>query len=148
MSLLTEIKNELKEAMLAKDAVRVSVIRNISASTMNEAIAKGKPELTDEEALTVIKRLVKQRRDSIEQFEKGNRKDLADAERSELAVLEKYLPKMMSRDDIRKIAVMKKSELGIADKSKAGQFTGMLMKELKGKADGGDVKAVVDEILS
>lgn len=148
MSLLSDIKNELKEAMLAKDTVRVSVIRNISATTMNEAIAKGKAELTDEEALAVIKRLVKQRRDSIEQFEKGGRKDLADAERSELAVLEKYLPQMMSREEIKKIAEAKKAELGLTDKSKAGQFTGMLMKELKGKADGGDVKAVVDELLS
>jgi uncharacterized protein YqeY len=136
--------------MLTKDAVRLSVVRGLVAAFTNELVAKGrKPtgELSDDEALAVIRRGVKQRKDSIEQFEKGGRKDLVDAEKSELAVLETYLPQMMSRDEIRKIAEVKKAELGLTDKAKLGQFVGFLMKELKGKADGADVKAVAEELF-
>jgi uncharacterized protein YqeY len=108
----------------------------------------GKTELTDEEALAVIKRLVKQRKDSIDQFKKGNREDLVKVEEAELKILEVYLPQMMSQAEISKIAEKKKTELGISDKSKAGLLMSALMKELKGRADGGDVKVVVDKLFS
>lgn len=142
---------ELKDAMRAKDAVRLNVVRGLLAAFVNELVAKKrKPDekLADGEALAVIARAVKQRKDSIEQFEKGGRNDLADAERAELPYLEKYLPAMMPRDEIRPLAEAKMKTLGVTDRSKAGQLTGVLMKELKGKADGADVKAVVDELLS
>ncbi|MDP3958126.1 MAG: GatB/YqeY domain-containing protein [bacterium] len=151
MRLHEKIKEELKDAMRAKDPVRVSVVRGLLAAFVNELVAKKrKPDekLADDEALAVIQRAVKQRKDSIEQFEKGGRKDLADNERAELPHLEKYLPKMMSREEIRPIVEAKMKELGATDKSKAGQLTGALMKDLKGKADGADVKAVVDALLS
>ena len=99
-------------------------------------------------ALAVIRRGVKQRKDAIEQFTKGGRPELADNEKTECAILETYLPQMMSRDEIRTIAETKKAELNITDKSKVGQLTGAIMKELKGKADGADVKAVVDELFA
>ena len=89
----------------------------------------------------------KQRKDSIEQFTAGGRQDLVDSEAAELSVLEKYLPQMMSRDEIKKVAEAKKAELGITDKTKLGQFVGALMKELKGKADGADVKAVAESMF-
>lgn len=151
MTLQTTIKAEIKEAMLKKEPVRLLVVRGLSAAFVNELVAKSrKPteELSDEDALTVIKRAVKQRKDSIEQFTAGGRSDLVAAEKAELAILEKYLPKMMDRDEIKKIAVAKKAELGINDKSKLGQFVGALMKELKGKADGGDVKAVAESLFA
>lgn len=147
----SNIKSQIKEAMLAKEAVRLSVVRGLVAAFTNELVAKGrKPteELSDEETLAVIRRAVKQRKDSIEQFKAGGRNDLVEAESAELAILEKYLPKMMSREEIKKIAEVKKTELGIVDKSKMGQFMGALMKELKGKADGGDVKEVVEKLFS
>ncbi len=150
MSLHTTIKGQIKEAMLAKDALRLSVVRSLVAAFTNELVAKQrKPteELSDEDALAVIRRAVKQRKDSIEQFTAGGRQDLVDAESDELGVLEKYLPQMMSRDEIKKVAEKKKAELGITDKAKLGQFIGMLMKELKGKADGGDVKAIAEELF-
>ena len=150
MSLHTTIKGQIKEAMLAKDALRLSVVRSLVAAFTNELVAKQrKPteELSDEDALAVIRRAVKQRKDSIEQFTKGGRKDLADSEMAELSVLETYLPQMMSREDIKKIVLAKKAALGDVDKSKIGQFMGSIMKELKGKADGADVKAVVEDIL-
>ena len=151
MSLQTTIKGQIKEAMLAKDQVRLLVVRSLVAAFTNELVAKGKKpteELSDEDALAVIKRAVKQRKDSIEQFTSGGRSDLADSEKTELVILEKYLPQTMSRDEIKKIAEAKKIELGITDKAKLGQFVGMLMKELKGKADGGDVKAVAESLFA
>ncbi|MBI2475733.1 MAG: GatB/YqeY domain-containing protein [Candidatus Taylorbacteria bacterium] len=157
MSLNTTIKSQIKEAMLAKDQVRLMVVRGLVAAFTNELVAKGrKPteELADDEALAVIRRSVKQRKDSIEQFTAGGRMDLVESEKAELAVLEKYLPKTMSRDEIRKIAEAKKAEFGFADlpapagKAKLGQFVGILMKELKGRADGADVKAVAEAVLS
>ena len=150
MSLQNDIKGQIKEAMLAKDQVRLLVVRGLVAAFTNELVAKSrKPteELSDEDVLSVIKRAVNQHKDSIEQFTKGGRKDLADSEMAELAILEKYLPKMMSRDEIKKVAESKKVELGITDKAKLGQFVGLLMKELKGKADGGDVKAVAEALF-
>ena len=136
--------------MLARDALRLSVVRGLVAAFTNELVAKQrKPteELSDEDVLSVIRRAVKQRKDSIEQFKTGGRQDLVDSEAAELGVLEKYLPQMMSRDEIRKVAEAKKTELGITDKTKLGQFVGALMKELKGKADGTDVKTVAEELF-
>ncbi|MBX4197704.1 GatB/YqeY domain-containing protein [Candidatus Parcubacteria bacterium] len=150
MSLHLDIKEGIKKAMLAKDTVRTGVLRGLSAAFTNELVAKGKKpqeELPDEDAMTVIKRQVKQRKDSIEQFEKGGRKDLADTEKAELAILETFLPAAMSKDAIRKVAEAKKSQMNVTDKSKAGILVGAVMKELKGQADGADVKEVVDSLF-
>lgn len=116
----------------------------------NEVVAKKrKPDefLTDDEALAVLKRAASQRKDSIEQFEKAGRNDLAEPEKLELVIIEGYLPAMMSREEVEKIVKAKIAEAGSVSKGDAGKFTGMLMKELKGKADGADVKAVVDSLL-
>ena len=151
MSLHEQIKGEIKEAMKAKDAVRLSVVRGMVAAFVNELVATSKaPDaiLDDEGVLKVIKRLSNQRKDSIKQFADGGRPELAEGEQAELAILEKYLPTLMSREEIEVVARAKKDELGVTDKAKAGQLTGAIMKELAGKADGGDVKAVVDALFS
>lgn len=151
MTLHEQIKGEVKTAMLAKEAVRLSVVRGMLAAFTNELVATGKtPQdiLGDEGALKVIKRLSNQRKDSIEQFEKGGRPELAESEKAELAFLDTYLPTLMSREEIMVVALAKKDALGVTDKSKAGQLTGAIMKDLAGRADGGDVKAVVDELFS
>jgi uncharacterized protein YqeY len=117
----------------------------------NECVAKGrKPDefLTDDEAMAVLKRAANQRKDSIEQFTAGGRAELAGPEKLELAIIESYLPAMMGRDEITTIAKAKMVEMGVSGKAEAGKFTGALMKDLKGKADGADVKAVVDSLLS
>ena len=150
MSLQEQIKGEIKTAMMSKDAVRLNVVRGLATAFMNELVAtKRTPQdtLTDEEAAAVIRRGIKQRKDSIEQFTAAGRTELAESEQAELAVLEAYLPKMMSQDDIRPIAEAKKAELGITDKTKAAQLIGALMKDLKGKADGNDVKAVIESLF-
>ncbi len=150
MSLHTQIRDEVKTAMLAKDTVRLNTLRGLLAAFTNEAVAKKKKpsdELTDEEALDVIKRAVKQRKDSIEQFRKGNREDLAVSEEAELAILSTYLPVQVSKEEILKVAEAKKIEVGVTDKSGMGKLMGAVMKELKGNADGNDVKAVIESIL-
>lgn len=151
MSLHIDIKTQIKEAMLARDAEKLSVLRGLSAAFTNELVAKKrKPdeELGDEEAMEVIRRNVKQRKDSIEQFEKGGRQDLADAEKRELVILETFLPQQMSKEEILTFVKAKQIELGATDKSKAGQFMGAVMKDLKGKADGPLVKEVIDEVFN
>ena len=151
MSIHETIKAGVPDAMRAKDEVRLRTLRSLLSAMTNEVVAKKrKPDefLTDEEALTVLKRAANQRKDSIEQFEKGGREDLAVTEKEELAVIEDFLPAQMSREEIETIARAKMAEMGVTDKSGAGKFMGALMAELKGRADGGDVKAVVDSLLS
>ena len=151
MSLHEDIRNSLKDAMKAKDAVKLRTVRSILTAFTNELVATGKtPQdmIDDEQGLSVIKRLSKQRKDSITQYEAAGRTDLAEPEKEELVVLEAYLPTLMTQDEIRPIAEAKKAELGVTDKSKTGVLVGAIMKELGGKADGSDVKAVVEELLA
>lgn len=145
--LQTDLKAAMIAAMKAKETVKLNVVRGLISACTNEAVAKGKgPDglLTEDEVLSVITRAAKQRKDSIEQFEKGGRPELAATEKEELAVIETMLPPQMSQDEIVAAAKAKAAELGISDKSKANQLMGMLMKDLKGRADGNAVKAVVD----
>ncbi|HEY4528580.1 MAG TPA: GatB/YqeY domain-containing protein [Candidatus Paceibacterota bacterium] len=153
MSLQTGIKASMIEAMKARDAVKLSVLRGLLASFTNELVAKGrKPDeiLSDDEVLSLISRAVKQRKDSIEQFEKGGRKDLADVEKAELVILETYLPVQMSREEIEtyvknKLADPTTPEALRGDKNR---MIGLVMKKLKGKADGTVVKDVLDNLLA
>jgi len=150
MSIEQQIKDQMKEAMKSKDEVRLSVMRGIKAACTNELVATGKTpqdSVDDDLAMSVIKRLAKQRKDSIDQFTKGGREDLAEIEAKELVVLEEFLPELMSQDQIRPIAEAKKAELGVDDKSKMGILIGSVMKELGGKADGADVKTVVESLF-
>ncbi|MCB9805626.1 GatB/YqeY domain-containing protein [Candidatus Nomurabacteria bacterium] len=150
MALVDQIKSELKEAMKAKEEVKLGVLRGFISAFTNELVATGKTpqdEVTDEIVMTIIKRQSKQRKDSIEQFKKGGREDLAEKEEAELKIIESYLPQMMSKDEILKIAEAKKTEMCIDDKAKMGMLMGALMKDLKDKADGGDVKEVVEGLF-
>lgn len=150
MSIHETLKHSIPDALRAHDEVRLRTLRSLVTAMTNEVVAsKRKPDefLTDEEALAVLKRAASQRKDSIEQFEKASRNDLAAPEKLELSIIESYLPQMMSREEITPIVKAKMIELGVSSKADAGKFTGTLMKELKGKADGGDVKAVVDSLL-
>ncbi len=149
-NLQQQIKNKIKEAMIAKDATRLSVLRGLSSSITNDLVDKGRTpqgELTDDEVLTLIRRAVKQRKDSIEQFTAGGREDLAVSEKEELAYLEVYLPQMMSFTDVKKIVESKKIELNITDVKDKGKLMSEIMKDLKGKAEGMDVKNAVDSLF-
>lgn len=145
-----QIKNNIKDAMLAKNIVLLETLRGMVSAFTNELVSKNrKPSefLSDEEVLIVITRLSKQRKDSIEQFKKGNREDLVKEEEAQLKILETYLPKLMEKSEIEKIAKEKKEELGLVDSTKKGMLMQALMKDLKGKADGMVVKEVVDNLF-
>lgn len=151
MTLHQDIKGEAKEALRAKDELRLNTLRGLLSALTNEAVAKKmKPdqELSDEGVLEVLRRAVKQRKDSIEQFEKGGRADLATTEKKELEVLEAYLPPQMSREEIVSYVKSRQKELSMFDPEKKNQFTGLIMKELKGKTDGRLAKEVIDSIFS
>jgi len=145
-----EIKGEIKKAMMAKDTVRLEVMRGLVTAFMNELVATNRtPQdmLTDEEVIKVITRASKQRKDSIEQFTKGGRMDLVEEEKPQLAILEAYLPKLMDKSEVEVIAKAKKDELGVTDPTKKGMLMSAVMKDLKGKADGTVVKEVVDSLF-
>lgn len=151
MTIHEQLKKELPISMKARDAVRTRTIKALLTAFTNEVISqRRKPDelLDDDGSLSVLKRSAKQRRESIEQFEKGDRPDLARHEREELSIIETYLPETMNREEIEIIAKAKKKELGITDKSKIGILIGAIMKEAKGNADGKDVKEVVDSLFS
>lgn len=143
-----KIKAEIKPAMIAKDTVRLGTLRLILAAFTNELVTQGRPPtdpLTDEDCMKVIKRLSKQRKDSIDQFVAGGRPELADDERAELSVIEGFLPAQMSEGDIEARVAAKLAESPL-DPTKKGQFIGMMMKELGDTADGSTVKAIIDRL--
>jgi uncharacterized protein YqeY len=149
--LTAQIKADMTAAMKARDPIKLNTLRGAITAFTNELVAKGmKPteEVSDDMALAVLKRLAKQRQDSIEQFTKGNRPELAEKESQELAILKAYLPQMASKEEIEKVARAKKEELGVNDKAAMGKLMGAVVKEFAGRADGADVKEVVQSLFS
>lgn len=145
-----DIRNDLTAAMREKNTQALNTLRGLLSAFTNELTAtKRTPQdtLSDDEAIAVIRREVKRRKESAEQYRNGNRRDLAEAEEAEAKILERYLPQMMSREEIEKVVATKKAQLGVADKSQMGQLIGAVMQELKGRADGAEVKAVVENAL-
>lgn len=151
MTLQETIRDGIKDAMRAKDAARLDTLRGLTAAFANEAVTLGRtPQdpLSDEEALAVIRRAAKQRKDAIEQFTQGGRADLVESEAAQLAVIEGFLPAMMPKEAVLEAAKAKAAELGVTAKAEAGKLMQALMKDLRGKADGNDVKAAVDSLLA
>lgn len=144
------IKAQIKAAMMAKEADKLQVLRLISAAFTNELVSQGRPPtepLSDEDCMKVIKRMAKQRKDSIEQFIAGGREDLADSEKAELAIVEALLPAQMTEAEIEARVSAKLAESPL-DPTKKGQFVGTMMKELGDTADGATVKAVIDKLTA
>ncbi len=144
------IKAQLKAAMMAKETTKVMTLRGVTAAFTNDLVARGitpTDPMTDEDCIRVIKKLIKQRKDSIEQFIAGGREDLADDEKAELAVLETLIPAQMTREEIVTFVQNKITEMGEIDKTKIGQITGSIIKAIGSNADGAMVKSVIDEIL-
>lgn len=133
--------------MRARDATRVSTLRMLAAALNNARIAARHP-LSEGEAFAVVAREVKQRRDAIEQFRAGNRPELADKEAAELAILEAYQPKQLSRDEVVAEARQVMSEVGASSAADKGKVMGPLMERVRGRADGRLVNEVVSELLS
>jgi hypothetical protein len=145
-----KIKAEIPVAMKAKDQLRLDTLRGLVSAFTNELVAtKHKPdeELGDDAVLAVIRREVKKRKEAAEAFAGAGRTDSADKERAEQAILEAYLPAMMSDADVQKIVEAKKAELGVTDKKDMGRLMGAVMKETAGLADGAIVKKLVESLF-
>ena len=145
-----QLKDQLKEAMLAKDELKTSVIRFVLSGITYYEIQKGGAgyEATDEDVLTVINKEVKQRKDSIEQFTAGGRQDLVDKEKAELAILESYLPEQMSEEEVQKYVTEAVAQTNASTPQDMGKVMSALMPKVKGKADGSLVSRLVREALT
>jgi uncharacterized protein YqeY len=148
MSLKERIVSDLTAAMKAKDAPRLSVLRMVKASVMNREIEKG-GELTDQEMTKALQSLVKQRRDSIEQYEKAGRQELADKEHAEIEVIEAYLPRAATREEIEQAVTDAISETGASSMREMGAVMKAAQARLSGRsADGRTVSEIVKAKLS
>jgi uncharacterized protein YqeY len=146
MSLLKQIDDDMKQAMRDKEKVKLSVIRMVKASLKNEEINKRAP-LTEEDALTILNRELKQRRDSLVEFEKAGRDDLIKQLQEEIEIILPYLPQQLSEQELQEIIKSTISEVGAERKSDIGKVMAALMPKVKGKADGKLVNALVQQNL-
>ncbi|EOH99833.1 hypothetical protein UAW_00986 [Enterococcus haemoperoxidus ATCC BAA-382] len=146
MSLLTTLNDDIKTAMKSKDKDTLSVLRMLKAAIQNEQI-KTSRDLDGEEELTVLSREMKQRRDSLSEFEKAGRDDLADKVKIEITIVEKYMPKQLSEEEIRQVVQMAINQTGATSPKEFGKVMSAVMPEVKGKADGNQVNAIVKELL-
>jgi len=148
MSLETKIMAAMKEAMLKKDEGALRGIRAIKAAIILAKTEKGSNgELNEEGEIKLLQKLVKQRRDSLEIFQKENRTDLAQKEMDEIAVIEKFLPQPMNADELRSYLKDLIAKLGVTDAKGMGQIMGTANKELAGRADGKSISMIVKELL-
>ena len=145
--LLIDIKKEIVSAMKEKDQLKLNTLRSIVTACTNYLVANGKmpsDEIMDDEVLDVIKKLYKQRKDALKQYTDLGEKERADVEEQEAKLLEKYLPEQMGEGEIRKIVENIKASKSIDNK---GELMKESMKELKGKADGGTVSKIVNDVI-
>ncbi len=148
MSLKQQIISDLTASMKAQTAARTSTLRMVKAAMMNREIEKG-GELADEEMLRLLRSMVKQRRDSVEQYEKGGRQDLADKEGAEIAVIESYLPKAASREEIQEAIIAAIGETGATSMKDMGKVMKAAQARLADKnADGRAISEIVKEKLA
>lgn len=150
MTLKEKIISDLKEAMKAGDTKKRDTLRLLDSAVKNTEIEKKKREtgLSDEEVLEVISRAVKQRQDSIKQFEEGGRPELAEGEKEELAILMPYLPEQLSEEKIRQVVEETIFQVEAKSSADLGKVMGSVMGKLKGRADGNLVRIIANEILS
>lgn len=143
----TTINEQIKEALKKGDSIRVSTLRLLSNALHNEWIAKQK-ELIEEDELAVLRRQAKQREEAIIAYEKGGRKELAEKERQELAILKEFLPAQMPQEELSKIVEQVISEVGAAGPQDFGRVMGAVMGKVAGKADGNTVAEQVRKKLT
>ena len=149
MSLQEQLVNDMKESMKSGDSVKVSTIRMLKAAIKNKEIEKGGTsyKLSDKETLEVIVTAIKQRKDSIEQFTKGHRLDLADKEKKELEILQAYMPPQMSDEDVKAEVKKAIAETSASSQKDMGKVMKVLMPRIAGRADGAVVNRIVRELI-
>jgi uncharacterized protein YqeY len=149
MILELTVNENMKKAMLAKDEVGLRALRAIKAAVLLAKTAEGaSASLSEDAEIKLLQKLVKQRKDSLEIFERQNRMDLAQKEREELEVIEQFLPKQMSEEEIKAVVSEIVKQTGVTNISGLGQVMGVATKQLAGKADGKVISAIVKELLA
>lgn len=151
MSLKDRISEEIKVAMKAKDKIRLETVRSIKKVILEKEStlrAQGQESLTESQELEVLTQLAKQRRDSIEQYRKAGREDLAEQESQELAILEEYLPQQLSDQEVAEIIDEVIAAVGATSAKDMGKVMGSVMQQLKGRADGQKIQSMVKAKLS
>ena len=147
MSLYNNIENDIKIALKAGDAVKVSVLRMVMAALKTLMIDKKLQQLDESDTIQIVQRHIKQHKESIEQFTKGNRPDLAEKEKVELKILEAYMPKQLSEDEVTVIINEIIASSGISSKTEMGKVMKLVMEKAKGKADGKLISQLVSKLL-
>jgi uncharacterized protein YqeY len=149
MSLEEKVMTDLKTAMLAKDEKSLRSLRAIKAAIINLKTSEGfSGVIKDDDETKLLQKLVKQRKESLEIYEKQNRNDLAEKEKEEIGVIEKFLPKQMSEEELKEVIGSIVKETGATSQADMGKVMGIANKQLGGKADGKTIAAIVKEILA
>ncbi|MEI4829327.1 GatB/YqeY domain-containing protein [Bacillus sp. FJAT-53711] len=147
MSLLSRLNDDMKQAMKNREKEKLTVIRMVKAALQNEEI-KLQHSLAEEEELTVLTRQVKQYKDSLLEFEKAGREDLVDKLKSEIQILETYLPEQLTEEELTAVIQQTISEVGAASKADMGKVMSAVIPKVKGKADGSQVNKLVSQLLA
>ena len=149
MGLEEKVMTELKTAMLAKDEKSLRSLRAIKAAIINLKTSEGfSGEIKNDDEIKLLQKLVKQRKESLEIYEKQSRKDLADKEKEEIDVIEKFLPKQMSEEELKVVIASIVKETGATTQADMGKVMGAATKKLAGRADGKTISAMVKELLA
>ena len=148
MSLEQNVMAQLKDAMKAKDEAGLRGLRAIKAAILLAKTAEGRGEITADDEIKLLQKLVKQRKDSLDIFRQQNRADLAQKEEEEIAIIEKFLPKQMDAEELKTIIAGIITETGASSPADMGKVMGVASKQLAGQADGKTISAVVKELLT
>jgi uncharacterized protein YqeY len=149
MSLEQKVMTDLKTAMLGKDEKSLRSLRAIKAAIINLKTSEGfSGEIKEDDEIKLLQKLVKQRKESLDIYEKQSRNDLAEKEREEIEVIEKFLPKQLSQEQLKEVIASIIKETGATSQADMGKVMGMANKQLGGKADGKTIAAIVKDILS
>ncbi|MED3842231.1 GatB/YqeY domain-containing protein [Geobacillus stearothermophilus] len=148
MSLLDRLNDDMKQAMKNKEKEKLSVLRMLKAALQNEAIKLGKSPLSEDEELTVLSRELKQRKDSLREFENAGRSDLVGKVKTEIDIVQSYMPKPLTEDELRELIEQTIKEVGASSKADMGKVMSAIMPKVKGKADGSLVNKLVQQQLS
>lgn len=147
MTLKTQISEDMKSAMRAKETVRLGTIRLLQAAIKQREVDE-RVELTDADVISVIEKMLKQRRDSISAYEKANRDDLADVEKAEVAILQVYLPKQLTEEEVKALLESAVAQTGAASMKDMGKVMAVIKPLVAGKADMGKISGLIKERLA
>lgn len=148
MGLLDRLNDDMKQAMKNKEKDKLSVLRMLKAALQNEAIKLGKSQLSEDEELTVLSRELKQRKDSLQEFENAGRMDLVEKAKAEIEIVQLYMPKQLTEEELLEIVKQTIAEVGASSKADMGKVMGAIIPKVKGKADGSLVNKLVQQQLS